>query len=168
MRVAVGSDHAGFRLKEALAEHLRTLGHDVMDLGTHSEEPVDYPDFGAAVGRAVMAGSADRGVCVCGTGIGISIAANKVFGIRAAVVHDVTSARLARQHNAAHIACFGARVTGPEVATDAVSVFMETAAEGGRHSMRVGKIAAIEAEVLSGARSEESRDAQPSRASEPS
>ncbi len=149
VRVAVGSDHAGFRLKEMLGDHLRVSGHEVLDLGTHSEDPVDYPDYGAAVGRAVMSGSVERGVCVCGTGIGISISANKVTGVRAASVHDVTSARLARQHNDAHIACFGARVTGPEVAKDAVDVFMGTAAEGGRHRVRVEKIAAIEAEERS-------------------
>lgn len=136
-------------MKQVLGDHLRVSGHEVVDLGTHSEDPVDYPDYGAAVGRAVMSGSADRGVCVCGTGIGISIAANKVTGVRAASVHDVTSARLARQHNDAHIACLGARVIGPEVAKDAVDAFMETAAEGGRHRARVEKIAVIEAEERS-------------------
>ncbi|MGI9119097.1 MAG: RpiB/LacA/LacB family sugar-phosphate isomerase, partial [Acidimicrobiales bacterium] len=98
MRIAIGSDHAGFPLKADLAKVLVDAGHDVDDLGTADEERVDYPDFGAAVGRAVASGDTEVGVCVCGTGIGISIAANKVAGVRAAVVHDVTSARLAKEH----------------------------------------------------------------------
>lgn len=144
MRVAVGSDHAGLDLKRHLAEHLRALGHEVSDLGTHSAESVDYPDFGAAVGRAVAAGEAELGVCVCGTGIGIGIAANKVRGIRAAVVHDVSSARLARQHNDANVICLGARLTGPVVATDALEAFLTSEFAGGRHQPRIEKIAALE------------------------
>src|SRR5277367_6378463 len=109
MRIAVGSDHAGFVLKQSLAKHLAELGHEVEDLGTDSEAPVDYPDFGAAVGRAVTEGRADLGVCTCGTGIGISIAANKIPGIRAAVIHDATTATLAREHNHANVICLGSR-----------------------------------------------------------
>ena len=115
--IAVGSDHAGYLLKERLAGELRDLGHDVLNLGSHSTDRVDYPDFGSAVGRAVVDGVAELGVCVCGSGIGIAMAANKVPGVRAATVHDATSARLARQHNDANVICLGERLTGPEVAS---------------------------------------------------
>jgi len=145
VRIAVGSDHAGLELKELVAAHLGAVGHDVVDLGTHTTEPVDYPDYGAAVGRVVVAGDVDFGLCVCGTGIGISIAANKVAGVRAAVVHDVSSARLARQHNDANVVCLGARLVGPVVATDAVDEFLAATFDGGRHTARIGKIAALEA-----------------------
>jgi ribose 5-phosphate isomerase B len=145
MRIACGSDHAGFALKAALMAHLGDLGHDVLDMGTHdATASVDYPDFGAAVGRAVVAGEADCGLCVCGTGIGIGIAANKIDGVRAAVVHDVTSARLARAHNDANVVCMGERTIGPAVARDAVDMFLSTAWEGGRHAHRLAKIAALE------------------------
>jgi len=147
MRIAVGSDHAGFRLKEFLAAHLRELGHVVEDLGTHSEDPVDYPLYGAAVGEAVAAGRAELGVCVCGTGIGVSIAANKVRGIRAAVVHDATTARLARQHNEANVVCMGGRVVGTEVARDALTAFLDAEHAGGRHHRRVEEIAELESGV---------------------
>jgi ribose 5-phosphate isomerase B len=146
LRIAVGSDHAGFGLKEQLAAHLRESGYDVKDLGTHSEESVDYPEYGAAVARAVVAGDADYGVCVCGTGIGIGIAANKVRGARAAVVHDATSARMARQHNNANVVCVGARLTGPQAAADAVDAFLGADFEGGRHQRRIDEITALEAE----------------------
>jgi ribose 5-phosphate isomerase B len=131
-------------LKGLLAGHLASLGHDVVDLGTCSPESVDYPDYGAAVARSVAAGESDLGVCVCGTGIGISIAANKIDGARAAVVHDVTSARLAREHNDANIVCFGARLVGPAVATEALDAFLQSEFEGGRHLRRVEKITALE------------------------
>jgi ribose 5-phosphate isomerase B len=140
MRIAIGADHAGFVLKGVIADRLREQGHEVVDLGTHSEERVDYPDFGAAVGRCVAGGDADLGVCICGSGIGIGIAANKVPGVRAATVHDVTSARLAREHNDANIVCIGERLIGPEVAKDAVDVFVATGFGGGRHAARVAKI----------------------------
>jgi ribose 5-phosphate isomerase B len=140
MRIAVGADHAGYQLKESLAAHLRERGHEVLDLGTHSEERVDYPDYGAAVGRAVARGAADMGLCVCGSGIGIGIAANKVPGIRAATVHDVTSAHLAREHNDANVVCIGERLTGPAVATEIVDAFFAAQFEGGRHAGRVAKI----------------------------
>ena len=120
----MGSDHAGFDLKQLLIEHLTTLGYEVVDLGTHSPEPVDYPDFAAAVGRSVISGDVDLGVCTCGTGTGMAIAANKVRGVRAAVVHDVTSARLAREHDDANVICLGARLMGPLVATEAVEIFL--------------------------------------------
>lgn len=143
MRIAVGSDHAGFHLKESLADHLRAAGHEIVDCGTHSDERVDYPDFGAAVGRAVRDGGADGGVCVCGSGIGIAIAANKIEGIRAATVHDVTSARLTKQHNNANVICIGERLTGPEVARDAVDAWLAAEFEGGRHTGRVDKLDAL-------------------------
>ncbi len=141
--IAVGADHAGFVLKQKLADRLRELGHDVNDLGTHSEERVDYPDFAAAVGRVVAAGDADLGVLVCGSGIGIAIAANKIPGIRAATVHDVTSARLSREHNDANIMCVGSRLTGDEVALDALEAFLGAAFQDGRHTGRVAKIEAL-------------------------
>jgi len=144
VRVSAGSDHAGFELKGLLIEHLAFLGHAVVDLGTHSPEPVDYPDFGAAVGQSVTSGDTDLGVCVCGTGMGIAIAANKVHGVRAAAVHDVTSARLAREHNNANVICFGARLLGTEVATDALEMFLRSEFGGGRHLRRIEKIAALE------------------------
>lgn len=144
MRIAVGADHAGYGMKEALAGHLSALGHEVVDLGTDSEEPVDYPEFGAAVGRAVVGGAAELGLCVCGTGIGISIAANKVPGVRAAVVHDVTTARMARAHNHANVVCMGSRIIGDQVARDALEAFLETAPAHGRHDRRVAEIAGLE------------------------
>ncbi len=146
MRIAVGSDHAGYDLKSRLAKHLADGGHEVVDLGTNSPDvSVDYPTFGEAVGQAVAAGLVQLGLCVCGTGIGISIAANKVPGIRAALVHDVTTAGLAREHNNANVICFGGRTTGIIVATDAVDMFLGTAYAGGRHQRRIDEIAAYEA-----------------------
>jgi ribose 5-phosphate isomerase B len=140
VRIATGSDHAGYRLKQVLADHLAGLGHEVSDLGTHDTERVDYPDFGAAVGRAVAAGEADLGVCVCGSGIGIAMAANKVAGIRAANVHDSTSAALARRHNDANVVCFGQRLLDEDTAVAALDAFLEATFEGGRHAGRVAKL----------------------------
>jgi RpiB/LacA/LacB family sugar-phosphate isomerase len=143
MRIAIGADHAGYLLKNTLADDLRANGHEVVDLGTHSDERVDYPDFGAAVGRAVTDGTAELGVCVCGSGIGIAIAANKIPGVRAATVHDVTSAHLAREHNDANVICIGERLTGADVAKEAVAAFLAAGFEGGRHAGRVAKIDAL-------------------------
>jgi ribose 5-phosphate isomerase B len=141
MTIVVGSDHAGFHLKEHLKTLLYKWGHDVVDVGTHSTESTDYPDYGAAVGKKVIElGAAARGIAVCGSGIGISIAANKVPGIRAALVSDSTAARLSRQHNDANVLCLGERLVGPTVAEDALKVFLETAFEGGRHAKRVEKL----------------------------
>ena len=139
-RVAIGADHAGFALKGELAELLASLGHEVSDLGTHSEERVDYPDFGAAVAAEVAEGRADLGVCVCGSGLGIAMAANKIAGVRAAPLYDATSARLAREHNDANVACFGARLIGSETAKEALQVFCATDFQGGRHARRVQKL----------------------------
>lgn len=143
MRIAVGSDHAGFELKESLADHLREGGHEVVDCGTHSGDRVDYPDFGAAVGRAVRDGNAEGGLCICGSGIGIAMAANKIAGIRAATVWDATSAHLAREHNDANVICIGERLIGPAVAVEALDAWLGASFEGGRHEGRVAKIDAI-------------------------
>jgi ribose 5-phosphate isomerase B len=141
MRIAVGSDHAGYALKTEIVAHLTGAGHEVLDLGTDSGTvSVDYPVFGRAVGEAVVDGRAERGVCVCGSGIGISIAANKVAGIRAALVHDVTTAQLARRHGDANVVCLGERTTGRAEAVDAVEAFFTTDFDGGRHQRRVNQI----------------------------
>jgi ribose 5-phosphate isomerase B len=148
MKIAAGSDHAGFTLKRSIVGHLRAAGHEVVDLGTSNEEDsVDYPDFGAAVGRAVVGGEAELGVCVCGTGIGIGIAANKIPGIRAAVVHDVTTAVLARQHNHANVVCMGGRVMGEVTAIDSIDAFLAAAPEHGRHDRRIEKLDALDQEL---------------------
>ena len=144
MRVVLGSDHAGLRLKQVVADHLEKAGHEIVDVGTHTTESVDYPDFGAAVGRAVVSDQGTLGIAFCGSGIGICIAANKVPGVRAATVHDVTSARMTRLHNDANVMCLGERFTGEQVALDAVDTFLATPFEGGRHARRVDKIAALE------------------------
>ena len=157
MRVAVGSDHAGFDLKEILRAELAALGHDVTDHGTaDSGHSVDYPDYGAAVGRAVANDEADLGVCVCGTGNGIAMAANKVPGVRAAVIHDVTTAALARRHNHANVVCFGARSTGTTVVLDSLSAFLDAPEEHGRHDPRIEKLATLDG-VRAGHRSLEGK-----------
>jgi ribose 5-phosphate isomerase B len=143
LRIALGADHGGVALKDLLAGHLAGRGVEVLDLGTHGTDRVDYPDFGAAVGRAVAGGDADLGIAVCGSGIGIGIAANKVPGIRAATVHDQTSARLAREHNDANVLCLGERLIGAAVATDAVDAWLDATFEGGRHEGRVAKLDAL-------------------------
>jgi ribose 5-phosphate isomerase B len=141
MRVALGSDHAGYDLKALLVTTLTDWGYEVVDIGTNgAKESVDYPEYGAAVGRAVASGRADLGVAVCGSGIGISIAANKVPGIRAALVHDVTSARLAREHNHANVLCLGSRLVGPAVAIDALEAWLNATPGEGRHAGRVAQL----------------------------
>lgn len=140
MNIAIGSDHAGFRLKEELRRHLESAGHTVIDLGTASEESVDYPDYGLAVGRAVASGQAGRGVAVCGTGIGIAIAANKVPGIRAGTPGDLYATRLMREHNDANVIAFGARLTAAPLAIAMLDLFLETGFAGGRHARRVDKL----------------------------
>jgi len=138
--ITVASDHAGFDLKEVLKRDLREAGHDVIDLGTNSTASVDYPDFGRAMGEVIAARRAGRGVLVCGSGIGISIAANRNPEVRAAVAYDVTSARLSREHNDANVIAFGARLIGAEVAREALKVFLKTPFEGGRNAGRVAKL----------------------------
>ncbi len=147
MKVAVGSDHAGFDYKEIVKKYLEEKGYQVIDKGTYSKESVDYPVFGEAVGKAVASGEADMGIVICGTGIGISISANKVPGIRAALCTNEYMARMARKHNNANILAFGARVLGIDVALGIVDQFFSTQFEGGRHERRVNLITDIEKEV---------------------
>ena len=139
--IAIACDHAGLDLKQVLARELEGLGYDVLDLGTNGPESVDYPDFADALASAIKDGLAERGVLVCGTGIGISMRANRHAGIRAANCHNDTTARLSREHNDANVLALGARVVGSEVAKDCLKTFLETTFEGGRHSRRVEKIA---------------------------
>jgi ribose 5-phosphate isomerase B len=138
--IAVASDHAGFDLKETLKRDLQEAGYAVLDLGTNSTASVDYPDFGKAMGDAIASGKAEKGVLVCGSGIGISIAANRNPMVRAVLAHDATSARLSREHNDANVVAFGQRMTGIEVAREALKVFLDTPFEGGRHAGRVAKL----------------------------
>ena len=135
--VAVAADHGGYDLKCVLMPELRALGLTVLDLGTHGSEAVDYPNFANAVAEAVEAGRAQRGLLICGTGIGMTIAANRHRAVRCALAHDATTARLARQHNDANVLALGGRIIGAEVAKDCVKVFFTTAFEGGRHARRV-------------------------------
>lgn len=144
MKVALGCDHAGFLLKGAVLEALRDAGVEVHDMGTFSEESVDYPDVAARVARAVAAGEVDRGILLCGTGIGVSIAANKVPGVRAALCHDTFSARMSRAHNDANVLTMGSRVVGAGLAREIVRVWLEATFEGGRHAVRVEKVKQLE------------------------
>jgi len=144
LKIAIGSDHGGFKLKEEIRKMLQEKGYNFKDFGTFSEDSVDYPDIALDVARAVQEGTYDRGILVCGTGIGIGIAANKLKGIRAALCHDTFSARASREHNDANILTMGERVIGPGLARDIVSVWLSADFAGGRHSRRVGKIAVIE------------------------
>ena len=144
MKIAIGADHAGFAAKEEIKTVIKALGHTVMDQGTTGETSVDYPDFAEKVARAVATGEADRGVLICGTGIGMSIAANKVAGIRAAVVSDEKTAALSRQHNDANVFCAGSRVMPVVKIAESLKVWLQTPFEGGRHQNRVNKISAIE------------------------
>ena len=144
MKLAIGSDHGGFALKEAIKDYLLNNGYEVEDFGCFSEESVDYPDFALKVAKAVSCGEFERGILICGTGIGISIAANKVKGVRAALCHDGLTARLAKQHNNANILCMGGRTTGVETAKDIVDNWLNSEFEGGRHLRRINKIKDIE------------------------
>jgi len=137
MRVAVGSDHGGFRLKAAIVTLLRERGHEVRDMGTDSGASVDYPDFARAVCRAVAEGECERGILVCGTGIGMSMVANRQPAIRAALCHDAYTARMSREHNDANVLCLGERVLGEGVALDIVDVWLATSFAGGRHLRRI-------------------------------
>jgi ribose 5-phosphate isomerase B len=144
VRIAIGSDHAGYPLKEDLKIFLKEEGHDVQDVGTHSEEPVDYPVYCAAVARAVVSGEAERGIVLGGSGQGEQIAANKVDGCRAALCNDLYTTRLSRQHNDANVVSMGARVIAPTLAREILKLWLETSFEGGRHGPRLEQIAAIE------------------------
>ncbi len=140
MKIAIASDHAGIDFKALLGEYLVSMGHELVDLGPQTRESVDYPDFGKKVARGVAAGDYERGVLVCGTGQGMAMTANKVPGVRAAVVQDVFSARMAMLHNDARVLCLGERVVGPGLAKTLVEAWLESSFEGGRHARRVGKI----------------------------
>ena len=145
MRFAVGADHAGYDAKERLKRWLVEKGHQVDDVGTHGTASVDYPDFAGQVGRSVASGEADLGLLVCGTGIGMSMAANKVRGVRAAVCTESFSARMARRHNDANVLCLGSRVLGVGLMEDILAAFVGASFDGGRHASRVDKINRIEA-----------------------
>jgi ribose 5-phosphate isomerase B len=140
MRIAIASDHAGFALKQQLKTVLAEKGHEVRDFGPSSDESTDYPDYGALVGRAVSEGQADRGVLICGSGIGMCMVANRFPKVRAAVLRDENDALMSRRHNDANVACFGGRVTEPDLAAKLIDLFLSTEFEGGRHARRVGKI----------------------------
>lgn len=145
MKIAIGADHGGVELKDVVAEHLTERGFEFKDFGTFGKNAVDYPDIGQAVAEAVAAGEFDRGIVICGTGIGISISANKVPGIRCALLSDVFSAKATRQHNDANMMAMGGRVMGPGLALELVDAFLDTEfSEGERHKKRIAKIAAIE------------------------
>ena len=142
--IAIGSDHGGYSLKQVIMKHLDERGLEYHDFGTCNEESCDYPDYGEAVARAVASGEYERGIIICGTGIGISISANKVHGIRAALCGDCFSAEMCRRHNNANILAMGERVTGPGLAMKICDIFLDTPFDGGRHARRVEKMMAIE------------------------
>jgi RpiB/LacA/LacB family sugar-phosphate isomerase len=145
MRIAIGADHAGFQLKQDLGAYLRELGHEVIDLGTSNTDPVDYPDFAEAVGKTVLEGRAERGVLICGSGVGASVAANKIPGIRAAVCHDTYSARQGVEHDDMNVLVLGARIIGSELARELVRNFLAAKfTHEERHVRRIGKINALE------------------------
>jgi ribose 5-phosphate isomerase B len=140
VHIAIGADQEGFDLKQKIIEFLTAQEHQVLDLGIHEVKSVDYPDIAEKVARTVTAGEAERGIIICGTGIGVSMAANKISGIRAALCTDCYTARMARQHNDAQVLCLGGQVVGAGLALNIVQIFLTTEAEGGRHARRVGKI----------------------------
>ncbi len=140
MKIGIGSDHGGFELKEFLKNEFKEKGIEFEDYGTFSNDSVDYPDFGKAVGQAVVKGQVDKGIVICGSGIGISIAANKVKGVRCALCGDTLSARLSREHNDANVLAMGGRLVGTTLASEIVKVFLQTDFEGGRHKGRIQKI----------------------------
>ncbi len=144
MKIAIGNDHAATAMKFEIMEYLKELGHEVVNFGTDGTESCNYPEFGEKVGRAVAAGEVDCAVLICGTGVGISIAANKVAGVRAAVCSDCTTARLVKEHNNANVIAFGARIVGIEVAKDIVKSYLDAEFMGGRHQTRIDMIHEIE------------------------
>jgi len=151
MRIAIGADHGGFDLKVSIADYLRNTGHTPIDVGTHTSDPVDYPDLAREVAKSVISGEADRGIMICGSGVGASIASNKFPGIRAATCHDTYSAHQSREHNDANILCMGARVIGLSLAEDIVKTWISSEFSGeARHRKRLDKISAIEQEFSSG------------------
>jgi ribose 5-phosphate isomerase B len=144
MKIVLASDHGGFELKEIVREYLTEKGYEILDLGTYNTDSVDYPDYGLKAGQEVVSGNADRGIVICGTGIGISISANKVKGIRCALCHDVYSAEMTRAHNDSNILAMGGRVIGRDLALRIVKAWIESEFEGGRHGRRVDKITEYE------------------------
>jgi ribose 5-phosphate isomerase B len=145
MKVAIGSDHGGYRLKETVIPSIEALGHEVVDLGCDCEDSVDYPDYALPVCEKVASGEADRGILICGTGIGMTIAANKIPGIRCALVHDLFSAKVTREHNDSNVLAMGERVVGPGVALEIVKTWLETDfSEGARHQNRIRKMKDLE------------------------
>ncbi len=145
MKIAIAADHGGYKLKEEIKPYIESLGHTVTDLGTYSEDSVDYPDYAATCARAVVSGEMDRGIVICGTGIGISIAANKIKGVRCGLCTDPVMARLTREHNDANMLAMGARIIGGELARGIVKVFLETDfSNGKRHIDRINKITELE------------------------
>lgn len=145
MKIAIGADHAGYRLKDVVIPFMQELGHEVVDLGASSGESVDYPDFADEVCQRVVRGEVDKGILICGTGIGMSIAANKVPGIRCALVHDLFSAKATREHNDTNVLALGERVVGPGVAMEIIRIWLETEfSQGERHVSRICKIQSIE------------------------
>ncbi len=144
MKIAIGADHGGYTLKDEIVKIIKDLGHEVEDFGCHCDDSVDYPDYALPVAEKVAGGEFDRGILICGTGIGMSIAANKVTGVRCALVHDLFSAKATRGHNDTNVLAMGARVIGPGVATEIVKIWLDTEFEGGRHLGRIQKISSIE------------------------
>lgn len=144
MKIAIGNDHAATELKMEIMEYVKGLGHEVINFGTDGHESCNYPEFGEKVGHAVVSGEADCGILICGTGVGISMAANKVKGVRCGVCSDTTTAHLIKEHNNANIIAFGARIVGSELAKDIVKAYLEAEFLGGRHAQRVAMISEIE------------------------
>ncbi len=153
MRIAIGSDHAGFEMKENLAALLRQLGHQVVDVGTHSTDPVDYPDYAEALGKVLIGGLADRGVLICGSGVGASVAANKLPGIRAGLCHDTYSVHQGVEHDDMNVLVMGGRVIGPELARELMKAYLEADFTGEeRHRLRLKKVQALERRYSSDAK----------------
>ena len=146
MKIAIGNDHAATDLKWEILDYVKSLGHEVINFGTDTKESCNYPDYAKKVGRAVAAGEADCGILICGTGVGISIAANKIHGIRAGVCSDATTARLIKEHNNANVLAMGARIVGGELAKDIVRAYLDAEFLGGRHQMRIDLITELEKE----------------------
>jgi ribose 5-phosphate isomerase B len=144
MKIAIASDHAAFDLKEKIVQHLKDMGHEPMDFGVHDNKSVDYPDYGAKVGKVVSEGEYERGILLCGTGIGMSITANKFSGVRATLVYDNYTARMSRLHNDSNILVIGGRTTGISTAFDIVETWLTTQYEGGRHALRIKKISDLD------------------------
>jgi ribose 5-phosphate isomerase B len=152
-RIALGSDHAGFSLKDDIATYIKGLGYEILDLGPHSAEPVDFPDYAEAVGHAILRGEAMRGILICGSGVGVSVAANKIPGIWAALCHDIYSAHQSVEHDDANVLALGAQVVGPAVAHELVRAFLEASFSGKEnHRRRVEKIKALEERFADGLR----------------